>query len=43
MQNYVMHLIKDRAWTPKYYNPDSGLVITGKHVGRFYGVMLARA
>ena len=42
MQNYMIYIIKHKAWKPKFYNPSAGVVITDDHVGRFHGVMLDR-
>ena len=42
MRNYMIYITKHKAWKPKFYNPSAGVVITGDHVGRFHGVILAR-
>ena len=43
MNNYMRFLIEHKEYTPKHFKPEKGYVITGDHVCRFYGVVLARA
>ena len=46
MRNYMTMLMDDEAnekpYKPRYYNPDKGRTITGDHVARFYGALLAK-
>ena len=42
MRNYMIYIMKYKAWKPKFYNPSAGVVVTGDHVSRFHGVLLAR-
>ena len=32
----------EKPYKPRYYNPDKGRTITGDHVARFYGALLAK-
>ena len=41
MRNYMIYIMKHKAWKPKFYNPSAVVVITGDLVGHFHGVMLA--
>ena len=42
MRNYMTKLIKEEDYKPRFYKPDKGKVITGDHVARFYGCLLAK-
>lgn len=37
IRNYMLHIIKTKDFKPKYYNPATGLVVTGQHVAWFMG------
>ena len=43
MRNYILHSIKDKGWTPLYYRPADGKVISADDVARFFGCQLARS
>jgi hypothetical protein len=43
MRNYMLHSIKDKGWTPMYYCPADGKVISADDVARFFGCQLARS
>ena len=42
MRNYMTMIIEDRGYKPRHYNPDKGKIITGDHIARFYGALLAK-
>jgi hypothetical protein len=37
MRNFMLHSIKTKGWTPKYYCPADEKVIIADHVARFFG------
>jgi hypothetical protein len=37
MRNYMLHSIKDKGWTPLFYRPADGKVISADDVARFFG------
>jgi hypothetical protein len=41
MCNFMLHSIKTKGWTPKYYPPADKKVIVADHVARFFGCQLA--
>ena len=42
MRNYMLHIVRNKSYKPKYFNPLIGKKITADHVTRFYGVHIAR-
>ena len=43
MRNYMLYSIKDNGWTPLYYCPADGKVISADDVAHFFGCQLARS
>jgi hypothetical protein len=43
MLNYMLYSIKDNGWTPLYYPPADGKVISADNVARFFGCQLSRS
>ena len=42
IRNYMTKLVKEEDYTPRFYKPNKGKVITGDHVARYYGYLLAK-
>jgi len=43
MRNYMLHVIKEKGWVPKYYRPSDEKYILADDVSRFFGCQLARS
>jgi hypothetical protein len=43
MRNFMLHSIKTKGWTPKYYCPADKKVIVADHVTHFFGCRIARS
>ena len=43
MRNYMLHVIKEKGWVPKYYRPFDKKYILANDVSRFFGCQLARS
>ena len=43
MHNVMLHSIQTKGWTPVYYSPSDGKVISGEDIARFFGCQLARS
>jgi hypothetical protein len=43
MRNYMVHVIKEKGWVPKYYCPSDNKYILANNVSRFFGCQLARS
>eukprot|EP00956_Cyclotella_meneghiniana_P038739 scaffold159386_cov22-Cyclotella_meneghiniana.AAC.1 len=42
MRNYMLHIVANKNYKPKFYKPALGKKIEADHVARFYGVHMSR-
>ena len=42
MRNYMIHIMRSKAFTPRFFDPPAGIVITGDNVARFFGCQMGR-
>jgi hypothetical protein len=42
MQNYMIHIINNEGYKPRFYNPQGGITISADHVARFFLCQLCR-
>ena len=43
MRNYMLHVIKEKGWVPKYYCPSDKKYILADDVAHFFGCQLAQS
>ncbi len=43
MQNYMVHSIHMKGWTPKYYNPADEKYNNADHIAHFFGCQIAQS